>query len=186
MGAITQLWTRHEDRIHEAARRRADRDHETELRRLDHEHELLRDRLADRRTVRDRRVDRIYKNLSTILEGVLALGELVDHLRRKPLDYRNDSPEVDKALATITIERTALLIDEETTALFNRLGQALTAHRVWWQSIEVWEMAQQAQTNDLPDLTKDRIKTGDKLANLLLDIIGEAREALAKAEAPVD
>jgi len=173
-------------RRHETALRTADRQHETELRRIDHEHERAVDLLADRRAQRDHREARIYGNLHMIVEAAVLVMDQVQRLRLYPQEYKDASVDTAKAIEQLQAVRAAIRLDEETDVLMDRLSKAVRDFHVWWIALETREQAREAKEGRLGDLTMEAIRLGDALAELLREIIREAREALAKAEAALE
>lgn len=172
-------------RGHERQLREADRRHENELRVLDHEHERRMQALEDKRAQRNRRAERIYANLRRLVDLGVALADGVGRLRLRPQDYTKIDPNLKNAIDKIETERAALLLDAETKALFVRVGEAARKWNVFWDAIDNREQARNTSER-LGELSKEMLRSGDELAALLDDLVAEARDALAKAEAALE
>ncbi len=173
------------DRAHESELRAADRTHEKELRLVDNEHERRMEAMTDRRAHRDRRADRIYANLLRIAAVGVAMRDEVQRLRLRPQDYTKLDPNLKEAVDAADRERPALLLDAETEALFHRVGVAMQGWNSFWVAVDNREHAKNTSER-LGEYSKEMLKAGDELSELLVKIIAEAREALAKAEAALE
>jgi hypothetical protein len=173
------------ERGHETALRSADRQHEKELRELDQKHEGRMQALADKRANRDRRATRIYANLHRMVALAVAMRDEVQRLRLRPQEYTKLDPKLKVAVDAAERERPALLLDAETETLFHRIGEAMVGWNYFRVTVDDREHAK-STSERLGEYSKEMLKAGDDLSAMLVQIIAEAREALAKAEAALE
>jgi hypothetical protein len=172
-------------RGHESDLRAADRAHEVALRQLDQAHHERMQSISDRRVVRDHRSERIYRNLLSVVDIVTMLKDEVDKLRYFPQKHEESRKHLGKVVDHIIKQRPALLLDTDTSALYDRLGDAIQKWNVFWEAIISKDKAKAAGENPA-EFTKTFAETGPELTLLLSEIIAEARTALARAEAPIE
>jgi hypothetical protein len=151
--------------------------------RLRREHESQMLVLADRRAQRDRRGDRIYGNLHTIVDAALAIVLQVQILRSVPQKYKDAAPEMAVATEKLKAVQPAIRLDRETDALYERVVKAVYAYNLWWIALDVLDRARDSADPRFGEYTKDAAEQGEKLAALLDEIIVGARAALEEAEA---
>jgi hypothetical protein len=87
-----QTALRNLDRQHEAALRELDRQQEAALRERDRRHESRLQELADLRSLRDLKIQRLRTNLGTLVDVALKLGDREFQLRMEPLRFVDPDP----------------------------------------------------------------------------------------------
>jgi hypothetical protein len=162
------------------------RSHETQVRSDDRDHEARMQVLVDRRAQRDRRSDRIYGNLHTIVDAALAIALQVQIIRSVPQKYKDAAPEMEAATEKLKAVQPAIRLDRETDALYERVVKAVYAYNLWWIGLDIRQRASESADERLGEYTKDAIEQGVTLTTLLDEIIVEARAALERAEAAVE
>src|SRR5690242_7811624 len=114
----------------------AQRLHETTLREQDRQHELRMGQLADARSVRDRRSQRLHDNLASMVEMALRLGERTNRLRLWPDQFDKPDPWLDAAVDKIFDLRALIVLDAETEPLMRAVDDASLAYRQFLLAIE--------------------------------------------------
>ncbi len=168
--------------------------HAATLRGLDREHERRLQELADRRSLRDQKVDRLRTNLVAVTDAALKLGDREYELRMAPNRLFEPAPVVDEARKRLDELRAELVLDIESERLLRAISDVLQQHDVYVIALRHWkDLADAAEAAaeagpGVPPVTGSREafeearNKGDLLAKSVQEVIDSARDTLAHLE----
>jgi hypothetical protein len=159
------------------------RKHETQLREEDREHERLMQAIADQRSQRDHRGERIYVNVHEVVRLAIGIGDHVTDLLSHPETYMSRYDKVNSAINGLKEIQATVTLDLETAALFSKVGKVIDELNVLWTVLGSREVARIASDQRLPELSKEVEDRVHALRAMLDEVVVEARDDIKRAEA---
>lgn len=163
----------------------AQRKHEATLRELDREHAIHLAELADARSVRDRRSQRIHSNLLALAEVVLRFEDDMA-LRSDPDNYGETHQGLNEAYRKLIEVRATIVLDAETEPLLRHVNDIVAEHQRFLLALGNWKTTHDSGQPGLAEQAAQEVeRSGQRVQDLMVAIVDEARGTLAKAEAPL-
>jgi len=114
--------------------------HEANLRALDRQHEERLQEVADRRALRDVKVERLRTNLIALTDAALKLGDRELELRMSPHRFADPATIVDQARTRLAELRPELILDTESERLLRAMADAIQQYDAYIMALGHWKM----------------------------------------------
>jgi hypothetical protein len=178
---------RKDDRAREERLKQADRDHEERLRRMQLDHEARLDYYADRRRMRDVKLERVRAALKILVAASTKASGAASGLVHGPANdrerYTGDLVEV---METMNESVADIAVDAESQALADKIRKLV------WDAGVVYRSQQQiveegaAQGRQVNQQRMDRMEEfAEQILRFANELAPAAREMLAELEAPI-